>query len=176
MAWIKVHDEQDAPPAVAAVYEQWRTATATEQVPDHLRLHSLSAETLAAFAHLEQLLDRQDNPLRPYQNAMIATYVSRINQCRTGTTHYGEQLRAMQKGNVADWILNKQLHFLGARDRAMLLYAHKLTTDTAAITDADHEALRAVDLDDAAILALCQRVAHTNMTNRMAMGLGAPPE
>ncbi len=176
MAWIKVLDEQNAPPAVAAVYEQWREANASAQVPDHLKHHSLSTETLAAFAQLDQVLSRQAGPLRPYQSAMIATYVSRINHCRCGTAYHSEKLRAMEKGGVAEWILNKQLHYLGARDRAMLLYAHKLTTDAAAITTADLEALRAVALDDAAILALCQQVAYTNLTNRMLLGLGAPPE
>lgn len=176
MAWIKVHDEQDAPPAVAAVYQEWCDAHATTDVPAHLKHHSLSAATLAAFAQLEQALDQTPGPLKPYQSAMIATYVSRINHCRYGTAYHSEKLRAMQKAGVADWILNKQLHYLGARDRAMLLYAHKLTTDAAAVTAGDLDALRALEMDDAAILALCQRVAYTNLTNRMVLGLGAAPD
>ena len=59
-----------------------------------------------------------------------------------------------------------------ATDRALLLYAAKLTLQPASIGADDLAALRAAGWDDRAILDLNQVVAYCNYVNRSADGLG----
>ena len=90
--------------------------------------------------------------------------------------HHGEALRTLKKDNIADWILNKQLHYLSEQDRAILLYAYKLTTDPSSVEKADIDTLRQTGLDDRAVLDICQLTAYFNFVNRMAEGLGVTLE
>ncbi len=59
-----------------------------------------------------------------------------------------------------------------ARDRALLLYAAKLTLQPASVGADDLAALRAAGWDDRTILDLNQVVAYFNYVNRIADGLG----
>lgn len=65
---------------------------------------------------------------------------------------------------------------LGARDRAMLDYAVKLTRAPHSIRAADVGALRDAGFDDTAILDICQVVSYYNYVNRLADGLGVELE
>ncbi len=62
------------------------------------------------------------------------------------------------------------------RERALLLYADKLTAAPATITSADIEALRAEGLDDRAIHDACAIIAYFAFVNRIADGLGVQLE
>ncbi len=61
---------------------------------------------------------------------------------------------------------------LDPRDRAMLDYAAKLTTDATQVTPADLDALRRVGFDDRAILQINLIASWFNYINRVADGLG----
>ena len=65
---------------------------------------------------------------------------------------------------------------LDARRRALVAYARKLTLLTSPMTVTDLEPLRAVGLDDDAILHLVQVVAYFNYVNRHAEATGIPLE
>ena len=65
---------------------------------------------------------------------------------------------------------------LPPRQRAMLDYALRLTTEPAAMTVADVDALRAVGFDDVAVHDIAQVAAYFNYINRIADGLGVDPE
>lgn len=65
---------------------------------------------------------------------------------------------------------------LAPADRAMLEYAVRLTTELAAITAADVEALRAAGFDDRAIHDICSVVSYYAFVNRLADGLGVELE
>jgi uncharacterized peroxidase-related enzyme len=59
---------------------------------------------------------------------------------------------------------------------ALLEFAEKLTIESAGVDDADIERLRAAGHDDEAISSCVQVVAYFNYINRIADGLGVPPE
>ena len=61
---------------------------------------------------------------------------------------------------------------LPPHERALLLYAAKLTREPASVGRVDLDALRAAGWDDRAILDLNQVVAYFNYVNRIADGLG----
>ncbi len=58
----------------------------------------------------------------------------------------------------------------------MLTYSIKLTVDPGAMTEADVDALRAVEFTDLDILNICEVVAYYAYVNRIADGLGVPVE
>ena len=61
-------------------------------------------------------------------------------------------------------------------DRAMLEYAHKLTLEPWAVSEADIQTLRAAGFDDTAILDINQVTAYYAYVNRVADGLGVELE
>jgi len=65
---------------------------------------------------------------------------------------------------------------LGARSRALVTYAVRLTRTPHAIDAHDVEALREAGLDDRGIHDLASVTAYFNFVNRMASGLGVPLE
>lgn len=65
---------------------------------------------------------------------------------------------------------------LSAVDAALCDYAEKLTHTPAAMSEADIIALRNIGLDDRAIHDATQVISYFNYINRVADGLGIPPE
>ncbi len=65
---------------------------------------------------------------------------------------------------------------LAPADRALLVYAEKLTKAPGAIERADVDALRATGFDDRAIHDAAQVISYFNYINRVADGLGTDPE
>lgn len=65
---------------------------------------------------------------------------------------------------------------LSVRERALLIYAEKLTMAPATISAADIVPLQAVGLDDRAIHDACAVVAYFAFVNRIADGLGVQLE
>ncbi len=65
---------------------------------------------------------------------------------------------------------------LTARQRAMVTYAIKLTREPANMERQDVNALREVEFDDAAILAIAEVTAYYAYVNRIADGLGVELE
>ena len=63
-----------------------------------------------------------------------------------------------------------------ASDRAMLVYAMKLTRTPAAMTVADVDLLRTAGFDDRAIHDVCTIVGYFAFVNRLADGLGVELE
>jgi len=61
-------------------------------------------------------------------------------------------------------------------DQALCLYAEKLTTDPAKMTEADIEVLRQAGFDDVAIHDAIQVISYFNYINRVAEGLGVEDE
>ena len=73
---------------------------------------------------------------------------------------------------MADWRTAE----LGVRRDAILTYAEKLSVRPAEVGREDVDALRAVGLEDADVLALAEVVAYYAYVNRLADGLGVALE
>lgn len=65
---------------------------------------------------------------------------------------------------------------LDPKTRALLDYAHKLTTEPSMIQDSDVETLRSVGWDDLGIYEATALVALFNLTGRMEAASGMPPD
>jgi len=62
------------------------------------------------------------------------------------------------------------------KDRAMLVYAEKVTLEHCNCNQEDVEGLRSLDFSDVEILDIVQVTAYYNFVNRMACGLGVELE
>ena len=92
--------------------------------------------------------------------------------------HHGAGLRRLTKDDAlvsqlkTDWTEAD----LTPADRAMLVYAVKLTLTPGAMLEADVIALRDAGFGDAAILDINQVTGYYAFVNRLADGLGVPLE
>lgn len=115
------------------------------------------------------------SPLTRAEREMVATEVSRANGCAYCLTHHNrglERLLPADRHDVAAQLKEGRLERLTDREKALVLYARKLTTTPQQMTENDVKALRDVGLDDRAILDLAQCIGYFNYVNRIVTGLG----
>ena len=80
MAWIPMIPEDDADPALKALYEKHKDRRG---VVDHiLKIHSLNPPSMKGHYDLYRTLMVGRSPLSRIQREMIAVVVSAINRCR----------------------------------------------------------------------------------------------
>jgi uncharacterized peroxidase-related enzyme len=108
---------------------------------------------------------------------MVAVVVSAANRCYYCLVAHGQAVRRLsgdpELGEMM--ALNYRVARLDARQRAMLDFAWKLTTEPFAVNDADRALLRSHGLADEDVFDLAETVAFFNLSNRMAYGLDMMP-
>jgi len=77
---------------------------------------------------------------------------------------------------LADLIKTGDYQALNPQDRAILVYAEKLTRTPASMSKDDVETLRSYGFDDLGIHDICAITAYFAFVNRMADGLGVELE
>jgi uncharacterized peroxidase-related enzyme len=146
-------------------------------VPNVLASYAFDAAKLQAFVAFYNDLMLADSPLTKLEREMIAVVVSSANRCFYCLTAHGAAVRQLSGDPVLgeQLVMNYRSARLDARTRAMLDFAHRLTTDSAAIVDADRDALRTAGFGDRAIWDIAAVTAFFNMTNRMASAIDMRP-
>lgn len=94
-------------------------------------------------------------------------------------THHGASLRRLTgDGEIVSKIQDRAFDAapFTEKDRALVHWAIKLTSDPGAVTDSDIEALKSSGFDESAIHDACQVIAYFNYVNRIADGLGVELE
>ncbi|MCZ4350929.1 peroxidase-related enzyme [Roseovarius aestuarii] len=146
-------------------------------IPNVLRAHAFDIDKLNAFTALYNELMLADSALSKLEREMIAVVVSSINRCWYCQVAHGAAVRQLS-GNPAlgeAMVMNWRVADLNARQHAMLLFAEKVTTASAQITEEDRDALRAVGLTDRDIWDIANVAAFFNMSNRVASATGMQP-
>jgi len=132
--------------------------------------------TFTAFYN-QLMLDEETCGLTKLEREMIAVTVSSANRCYYCLVAHGQAVRQYsgdpQLGEMMAF--NHRIAELPPRQRAMLDFAWKLTTEPHAIGDDDRQALRDADFTDADIFDICDTAAFFNYTNRMAHDLDMIP-
>ena len=146
-------------------------------VPNVLKAYSLRPAKLRTFIALYNELMLGDSGLSKLEREMIAVVVSSANRCYYCLVAHGQAVRQLsgdpQLGEMM--VMNYRVAKLSPRQRAMLDYAWKLTTDPHAIGESDRKALRDAGFGDADIFDITDTAAFFNYTNRMAHGLDMMP-
>ena len=175
IAWLRVPGDDEVP---GEVKELW--ATPLERlgfVPNVLRVFALRPRHLTAWWSYYDDLMRGDSGLSKAQREMIAVVVSAENRCHYCIVSHSAALRKLTNDpTLVDRLATGYKYAeLEPRERAMLDFAVKLTTDSHRTTEQDVEALRAAGWSDEEIMDMAQVAAMFNFTNRLASTLGWVP-
>ncbi len=161
---------------------------ALEDLPDDIRTRILEVQAKAGFvpnvfltlahrpdefrafmAYHDALLLRESG-LTKGEKEMIVVATSGANGCLYCVVAHGAILRVYEKKPlVADQVaVNYRKADITPRQQAMLDFAMKVCTDSAAVGDADFDALRAHGFDDEDIWDIGAITAFFGLSNRMA--------
>ncbi|WP_223421042.1 peroxidase-related enzyme [Tateyamaria pelophila] len=146
-------------------------------VPNVLRAHAFDIAKLDAFTGLYNDLMLADSGLTKLEREMIAVVVSATNRCFYCLTAHGAAVRQLS-GDPAlgeQLIMNWRIADVTARQRAMLVFAEKVTLASATIEEADRQALRDHGLSDRDIWDVINVAAFFNMSNRVASATAMKP-
>jgi len=133
-------------------------------------------EFRAFFAYHDALMLRESG-LTKGEKEMIVVATSGANGCLYCVIAHGAILRVYEKNPlVADQVaVNHRKADISPRQHAMLAYALKVATDSAAITPADFEALRPHGFSDEDIWDIGAIAAFFALSNRMANMISMRP-
>jgi uncharacterized peroxidase-related enzyme len=146
-------------------------------LPNVLAAYSFDQAKLRSFIGLYNDLMLADSPLTKLEREMIAVVVSSANHCYYCLVAHGQAVRQLSGDPALGELLvmNYRAARLPRRQRAMLDFAHKLTTRPEEVGDADRARLRTVGFSDREIWDIAAVAAFFNMTNRMATAVDMMP-
>jgi uncharacterized peroxidase-related enzyme len=133
-------------------------------------------EFRAFFAYHDALMLKQSG-LTKGEKEMIVVATSGANDCLYCIVAHGAILRVYEKNPlVADQVAaNYRKADIPPRQKAMLGFAMKVATDSAAVGDADFEALRPYGFSDEDIWDIFAIAAFFAMSNRLANTISLRP-
>lgn len=171
MAWINSIDEAHAEGALAAFYVDLR-ARRGHSTPI-LEVQGLDPDALLQHLALYSHLMFAPGGLSRDEREIIAVVVSAANGCGYCVREHLERLQHyIEEDDALHTVRDAPENISDARQRAIALYARKLTLQPHAMRAEDIAALRAQGLDDAEILRVNLITAYFNFVNRIAQGLG----
>jgi len=177
MSYIQIINEQEATGELAVLYKRYSNPDGS--VDNVLRVHSLNPESLASHCALYVQSCHRPGPVSRAEREMVGVTVSRLNGCAYCQTHHAAGLKRLlpeDRRHLAGEVYNGEYSGLSERERAMCVYADKLTRTPDTITARDTESLRQAGLNDREILDVAQVAAYFAYANRIVLGLGASLE
>ncbi len=146
-------------------------------VPNVFSAYSLKPQRLRHFMQMYNEIMRADSGLSKLEREMVAVVVSSANRCYYCLVAHGAAVRKLSGDPELGEMLamNYRVAHLPARQRAMLDFAWKLTTELHRLEEADRAALRAEGLTNEDIFDLAETVALFNLSNRMAAATDMMP-
>lgn len=139
-------------------------------VPNVLQANAFDIDKLNAFTGMYNDLMLGESGLSKLEREMIAVVVSSINRCFYCLVAHGAAVRQLSGDPMLGemLVMNYRVADLNARQRAMLDFAAKLTTESAAVEEPHRQALRDVGFSDRDIWDIANVAGFYNMTNRVA--------
>jgi uncharacterized peroxidase-related enzyme len=166
---------QELPREISVYFEKCREKLG--MIPNVLRAYAFDPAKLQAFIAMHDDVMRAPSGLTRLEREMIAVVVSSINRCFYCLTAHGAAVRQMSGDPVLGemLVMNWRSAPLDPRQRAMLGFAEKVTTQSAAIEEADRQALREIGFTDRDIWDIASVAGFFNMTNRLASAVDMRP-
>ncbi|GIW35621.1 peroxidase-related enzyme [Meiothermus sp.] len=176
-AWVRVPEESEVPEDVRVLFGKFKEKTGF--IPNVARNFALTPEHfLRWFRYYDFLMRNEDQShLSRKEREMIAVVVSSANECEYCLASHSAYLREITGDPVLPDVLaaNFRRAHLTPREHALLEFAHQITVDSAVMSSADVQMLRAIGLSDEAIFEAAQVAAMFNFTNRIANAMGWVP-
>ncbi len=147
-------------------------------VPNVLRAYALRPARLRNFISVyNELMLSEESGLSTLEREMIAVVVSSGNRCYYCLVAHGQAVRELsgdpQLGEML--VMNYRVAPLPARHRAMLDFAHRLTTAPDTSFEGERQVLRDNGFSEADIFDISETAAFFNYTNRVAAALDMMP-
>lgn len=177
MAHIKVIEHEEAEGELKEIYDN--LIKSRGKLASVHKIQSLNPSTIVAHMDLYMKIMFGKSPLRRYQREMIAVVVSVYNNCLYCTTHHAEAVRHFWKdeAKVNQLIKDYTQVDLSEEDRLWCDLAKQLTQNPSQADEAVYlQPLRALDVEDRAILDATLVIAYFNFVNRIVLGLGVDLE
>src|ERR1700730_18508338 len=146
-------------------------------VPNVLRAYAFDMAKLEAFVAMYNDLMLAPSGLSKLEREMIAVAVSSVNRCYYCLTAHGAAVRALSDDPVLGELMamNYRAARLSPRERAMLDFAVKLTTEPWAVEEPDREALRKVGFSARDIWDIAALAGFFTMSTRVASATDMRP-
>lgn len=172
---LSVPTEKEVPEGVRRLWAKAEAAFGF--IPNVFRAQALNGDQFLSWWSYFNLLLNKEGHLSPTERELLAVVVSGINRCDYCAVSHGAALREYSgDARKADLVaVNWRQAHLTEREATLAAYAEKLTLHPAQVTPADLEPLRAIGLDDHAILEVVQVIGMFNMTNRVSSAIGLLP-
>lgn len=146
-------------------------------VPNVLAAYAFDNAKLEAFVNMYNDLMLAPSGLSKLEREMIAVAVSSANRCYYCLVAHGAAVRALSGDPALGelMVMNYRAARLSKRQRAMLDFAVKLTTESWAIEEEDRAALRKAGFSDRDIWDIAAVAGFFNMSNRVASATDMRP-
>jgi uncharacterized peroxidase-related enzyme len=146
-------------------------------VPNVLKAYAFDMAKLEAFVAIYNDLMLGASSLSKLEREMIAVAVSSVNRCYYCLVAHGAAVRTLSGDPVLGelMVMNYRAARLSARQRAMLDFAVKLTTEPWTVEEADREKLRRAGFGDRDIWDIAAVAGFFNMSNRVASATDMRP-
>ena len=146
-------------------------------VPNVLKAYAFDNAKLEAFVAFYNDLMLGPSGLSKLEREMIAVAVSSQNRCYYCLTAHGAAVRALSGDPVQGelMVMNYRAARLSKRQRAMLDFAVKLTSQPWGVEETDRERLRRAGFNDRDIWDIGAVAAFFNMSNRVASATDMRP-
>jgi uncharacterized peroxidase-related enzyme len=146
-------------------------------VPNVLKAYAFDNAKLEAFVAMYNDLMLAPSGLSKLEREMIAVAVSSANRCYYCLVAHGAAVRALSGDPALGELLvmNYRAAPLDQRQRAMLDFAVKLTTEPWTVDEGDREALRRAGFSERDIWDIAAVTGFFNMTNRVASATDMRP-
>jgi uncharacterized peroxidase-related enzyme len=146
-------------------------------VPNVLRAYAFDSGKLAAFAAMYNDLMLAPSGLSKLEREMIAVAVSSHNHCYYCLVAHGAAVRQLSGDPPLGELMamNYRAARISKRERAMLDFAVKLTSEPWLVEEEDREALRRAGFTDRDIWDIAAVAGFFNMTNRVASATDMRP-
>lgn len=176
---LPVVDEANAPEEVAQLYAKFRDTFRRPTVPGILKCFATHPPLLEHMMGLAQTVLFTDGALGRANKELIATFVSSQNHCDYCADSHGSSLRA--NGGSAEQLAAAttcDLHStsLTTAQRALLVFAQKITQDSSAVSPEDVEHLRGSGWTDLQIAEAIHITALFACFNRVVNAFGLPSQ
>ncbi|NSX54592.1 peroxidase-related enzyme [Parasulfitobacter algicola] len=146
-------------------------------VPNVLQAYAFDIDKLNTFTAMYNDLMLAQSGLSKLEREMIAVVVSSINKCYYCLTAHGAAVRSLSDdpklGEML--VMNYRVAPLDTRQRTMLDFVAKITTESAAVEETDRAVLRKVGFNDRDIWDIASVAGFFNMTNRIASATDMRP-
>jgi uncharacterized peroxidase-related enzyme len=139
-------------------------------------LFAFAPETMQHLSHLTQGIMRQPTTISAGMRELIAAYTSYRNECRFCTKAHAAAASELLGDEALVWGALKDLESsaLPERDKALLRFVGKVTTNLPGVVREDVAAVQAAGWDDEAIYFAISACALFNFYNRWITATGVP--